>query len=407
MEYRRGRCKRKAIAGILATVIMFAMIFTVGASYFLFNYSLNGQYVRSLTPRMNNLNSMGSESLLVTTELLTGNNHVAFYVNNTGGLNANITTVLVYSSTGTPLQCLGKGLPSGACTAQGSTFSLCANSGCSSYVSPAPTFVVDNVGKGTSVVDTGYTYSGQTVTVKVITARGNVFSQTYPLTGINNPVPNALIAGGVGDLYLAFTNYKSWTITTTGCSTSGDFSGYCLSSASNAFSIPANNQCYSTFYCQIFSVRVTDLNQQRYSIQLSQVSLFYQLYQAGSNGKAGYYPWYIISNSSSNLYKHFHVVNLTYNQPQTLIFGAASCLSANSGPNLATCSSTLSGTGWLIPQGTACYSGNIPTEPCGKVGVSFINPNGWELTSLSPTRNLAYSSINYAQNLAFISTLYV
>ncbi len=398
--------KRKATAGIIASVILFAMIFTVGTSYFLFVNSTNQQYVQSLVPRVNTLSDAGTESLLVTTTLLSSNNHIGFYLNNTGGVNANVTAFLLYSSTSTPLQCVGKGLPASSCTAQSVTFTLCSNASCSTDVSPAPSSVVDNVGKGTSVVDTGYTYSTGTVTVKVITARGGVFSQTYPLTTTNNPVSNALNAGAIGDLYLTFTDYKSWTITTTGCSNSGDFSGYCLSSSSSAFSVSANNKCYSTFYCEIFSVRVTDLNQQKYSIQLSQVSLFYQLYSAGSNGKAGYYPWYVITNSSMNLYKHFHVINLTYNQPQTIIFGAATCLTANSGPNLATCTSTLTGTSWLTPQGTTCYSGGTPTEPCGQIGVSFINPNGWELSSVSSTKNLAYSSMNYAQNLAFISTLY-
>jgi hypothetical protein len=314
---------------------------------------------------------------------------VGFFLNNTGGLNVNMTGFLLYASSGTPSNCVEKGLAAGSCTTQGSTFTLCSNASCSTNVSPSPSFVVDVVGKGTSVVDTGYTYGSTSVTIKVLTARGNSFSQTYPPTSANNPVTNAINAGAIGDLYLRFTSYKSWTITTSGCSTTGDFSGYCLSSSSSGFSVPANNQCYSTYYCVIFSIKVTDLNQQRATIQLSQVSQLYQLYIAGPNGKAGYYPWFLISNSSTNLYTHFHVVNLTYNVPQTLIFGAGKCLSMNWGPNLATCTSTVAGTNWLVPQGTSCWNGppsiiGVPVEPCGQVGVSFINPNGWELARSRP-----------------------
>lgn len=403
---RQTTSKRKAVAGIVASVILFAMLFTVGASYFLFVNTQNQNYVESLIPNLNNLNSMNGEAAIVTTTLLSSNNHVGYYINDTGGLNLNMTAFLLYSSTGTPSNCVGKGLPGSSCTTQGTTFTLCTNSSCSTTQSPAPNFVVINVGKGSKVVDTGYTYGSTTVTVKVITARGNAFSQTYPPTTSNNPVSNALNAGAIGDLYLTFTDYKVWTVTQSGCSSAGDYSGFCLGTASSAFSVAANNQCYASTYCDVFSVRVTDLNQQHAFIQLSQMTIFYQLYQAGSNGKTGYYPWFIITNSSIYLYKHFHVINLTYNQPQTLIFGAASCLAAHSGPNLSTCTSTLSGNGWFVPQGTTCYSGNTPIEPCGQIGVSFINPNGWELTTLSATKDLAYSSMNYAQNLAFISTLY-
>jgi hypothetical protein len=396
--------RRRAVAGIIASVLLFAMLFTVGASYFLFVNSQNQSYVESLIPRVNSLDSVGAESLIVTTGLASANNHVYFYLNNTGGLNANVTAFWLYSSTGTPLVCVGHGLPGGSCTSQATTFSICASLSCTSDSGTTPNYVIDTVGKGTSVVDTGYVYSTTAVTIKVLTARGDTFSQTYPATTSNNPVSNALNAGAIGDLYLTFTDYKSWTVTTSGCSTAGDYSGYCLGTASSAFSVPGGNQCYSTTACNIFSVRVTDLNEQHYYIQLSQDSLFYQLYQAGANGKAGYYPWYILSNSTIYLYNHFHVINLTYDVPQTLIFGSANCVSAHSGPNLRGCTQTLKGsTGWLNPQGSTCSSTGCSNP---QIGVSFINPNGWELSSLSSTKNLSYSSMNYAQNLAFISTLY-
>jgi hypothetical protein len=401
---KRGRVstKRKAVAGIVAAVLLFAMLFTVGASYFLFVNSENQAYVQSLIPRVNNFDSQGMESLLVNTELLSSNNHVGFYVNNTGGVNANITTFIVYSSTATPLECVGKGLPASSCTAQSSKFTICSNASCSTDSSPSPSFVVVNVGKGTSVIDTGYTYSSTTVTIKVITARGETFAATYPVTSTSSSVGYAQDAGAFGDLYLTFSDYKSWTLTTTGCSTTGDFSGYCLSSVSSAYTVAANLKCYSTTYCDVFSVRVTDLNPNKKSIQLSQDSIFYQIYTSGANSKAGYLPWYIITNSSSNIYKHFHIINLTYNTPQTLVFGASGCLVANSGPNLSTCTTTVSGTGWLVQQGSNCGT----SEPCGQVGISFINPIGWELSSLSATKSLSYSSLNYGQDIPFLSTLY-
>lgn len=405
MRRERPSYKRKAIAGVVSAVLFFAMLFTVGASYFLFVNYQNQSYIQSLVPRVNSLDSQGSETAVVTAVLLSSNNHVGFYLNNTGGMNINMTAFMLYaSSTGQPLICVGKGLPSSVCSSQSTTFTICTNASCSSTLSPSQSFVVDNVGNGTRVVDTGYTYADTTVTLKILTSNGVTFSQTYPDTTSNNPVASALNAGAIGDLYLTFSDYKSWTITTSGCNTTiVDFSGYCLGTASSAFAIPANNDCFpadTRLQCVVFSVRVTDLNQQHDSIQLSQISLFYQLYQAGNNGKAGYYPWYLISNSSTSLYNHFHVMNLTYNQPQTLIFGSVQCLAAYSGPNLSQCNGsppiTLSEGNWF----------NGPGQASGQVGVSFINPNGWELSSISPTSDLHYSTMNYAQNLAFLSTLY-
>lgn len=389
------------MAGIVSAVFLFAMLFTVGASYFLFVNYENQTYVHSLIPRVNSLDSQGSDSAMVTSVLLSANNDVGFYLNNTGGVNINMTAFLLYSSTGQPLVCVGKGLPSSACSSQSTTFAVCTNASCSSTLATSPSSVVDNVGSGTDVVDTGYKYVGTKVTLKILTSSGATFSQTYPETTSNSPVASALNAGAIGDLYLTFSDYKSWTITTSGCNTNiADFSGYCLGTSSSAFAIPADNECFTGVQCVVFSVRVTDLNEEHLTIQLSQISLFYQLYQAGANGKAGYYPWYLISNSSNSLYNHFHVMNLTYDEPQTLVFGSIYCLAANSGPNLSECNGhapiTLSAGDWF----------NSPGPASGQVGVSFINPNGWESSSLSATSDLNYTSMNYAQNLAFLSTLY-
>jgi hypothetical protein len=181
-----GKCARRTrlgLAGIVATVIMFAIIFTVGTSYFIFVGNENSQYVQNLVSASNKLQGSLGESLSVTSILISSNGDIGYYVNDTSGLNANVTTALLLSSTGQILACVGKGLAAGTCAQQSSTFAACTNTSCSTTQSPAPSYVEVSAGRGSPAVDTGYVpVSGFTYVLKVATQRGNTYSQTYPET---------------------------------------------------------------------------------------------------------------------------------------------------------------------------------------------------------------------------------
>src|SRR6267378_748076 len=107
---RAARRTRRGTAGIIATVVMFAILFTVGTSYFIFVNSTNNQYVKSLGAASSNLQNAKAESLVITT-LLEPNGNIGFYANNTAGVNMNMTVVYVISYTGSVLRCGGVGLP--------------------------------------------------------------------------------------------------------------------------------------------------------------------------------------------------------------------------------------------------------------------------------------------------------
>jgi hypothetical protein len=163
LEFAR-RNTRRGVAGIVATVIMFAILFTVGTSYFIFVSSQNSSYVSSLLSATNKVQGNLAEGLSIGT-LLDSTGNVEFYANNTSSETINMTAVLVISSTGTLLSCEGVGFPAGA---------GCTNS------TPALWRVV-NPGSGSPAIDTEYTYvAGTTLTIKVLTARGNSYSATYP-----------------------------------------------------------------------------------------------------------------------------------------------------------------------------------------------------------------------------------
>src|SRR6266851_4864904 len=169
---KAARRTRRGTAGIVAAVIMFAILFTVGTSYFIFVNSTNNTYVKNLVSTSSNLQSAKAESLIVTT-LLMPNGNIGFYANNTAGVSMNMTVVYVVSSSGNMLRCGGVGLPAGA---------GCVNT-------TPPLWILLNVGKGSAKIDTGYLYvAGTTDTVEVVTARGSTYSATYPPTSSNNAV---------------------------------------------------------------------------------------------------------------------------------------------------------------------------------------------------------------------------
>src|SRR5580700_6484995 len=92
---RRGR---RGVASIVATVIMFAILFTVGTSYFIFVNSENSAYVQSLLGATNKAQGSLGEGLSVTT-LLETDGDVGFYANDTSSATVNMTAVLVISAT--------------------------------------------------------------------------------------------------------------------------------------------------------------------------------------------------------------------------------------------------------------------------------------------------------------------
>ncbi len=160
---RRGK-GRRGIAGIVAIVIIFAIMFSVGTSYYIYVNSQNAAYSTSLLAAANKIQGRQTESLTVTT-LLEVDGDVGFFANDTSSITVNMTAVLVLSSTGALLKCDGVGFPAG---------SGCTNS------TPTLWETID-AGKGSSTIDTGYVYTpGTTDTLKVLTARGNTYTQTYP-----------------------------------------------------------------------------------------------------------------------------------------------------------------------------------------------------------------------------------
>ena len=176
------------VAGVVATVIIFAILFTVGTGYFIFVNATNASVAQSLIASTNRLQARTGESLDLTTVLMS-NGDLGFFANDTAGTNVNMTQAYVFSSAGLLLKCDGIGLPS----SQG-----CGNT------TPA-LWVLVTAGKGSAILDTGYLYVASTTdNLKVITARGNVYSQSYP----ENPANSANIALASQSLIVNLNSFR-------------------------------------------------------------------------------------------------------------------------------------------------------------------------------------------------------
>jgi hypothetical protein len=232
--------RRTGTAGIIAAAFLFAMLFGVGASYFVFINSANQLYVKSQTSRTSLVLGALGESLSITSLLNSG--HIAFTATNLGATNANITAVYVLDSSNNVLKCDGRGLPSASC----------------SNSTPALPLTV-NVQGVTATVDTGYTYVSGTDTIKVFTARGGVYSTSYPTV-----LPNyAKQAQSSGSMIVDLSTYRWINIT----GNSNDQQTGALVGGYPAVSIPTT--CDGCSYPkQVFKITFTNLDPQSRAITL-------------------------------------------------------------------------------------------------------------------------------------------
>ena len=182
--------RSKGIAGILGAVILFAMIFTTGATYFSF-ITLNQ---RNLETELLTANQIGNERLLErytpvsltvdpTTHLpaITGN--IGINITNSSPLAVKIVAIIVTSSSGVSLFNGGQTTPS-----------------LPFYINPQ---------KSLNLIDTGISpSSGIIYAIRVISGRGNIAQTTYPESASASQVAISLISKGVGDIQMTFQSLK-------------------------------------------------------------------------------------------------------------------------------------------------------------------------------------------------------
>jgi hypothetical protein len=178
MRLSDNLAKRKAISGIIAGLILFVMLFTVGTGYFLWVSTNNGLYSQAQAGRDQAVQNQQGESILLTASLNSG--MLYFTALNEGGQAVNLTAYFVNSGNQVVCQNIIK-----------VGFTTCPTSGVPPRI---PVGAVLNPGASPYTQSTGYNCASCTIsnpaTIEVLTARGNVFTVAYPL-------PNsAACAGG-------------------------------------------------------------------------------------------------------------------------------------------------------------------------------------------------------------------
>jgi archaellin len=148
--------RRKAIAGVLATIIIFAALFSIGVGFLIFQNQTTLSANQANNNRQNAIQQASLEKLSLSASL--SGSLLTLSLNNRGGVSTTIIDVFVTNSSGVLLQ--PPGIISNPCL--------------------QPTL---NIGSSDSCTVTlnGYTYPpGTTVYLSVITARGNTFTLQYP-----------------------------------------------------------------------------------------------------------------------------------------------------------------------------------------------------------------------------------
>jgi len=168
---RKLRGRRRGVAGILAALIMFAMVFTAGTGFFLTINSLKHNSDQALASRLSAMSQESQENMSVRVKVIAGGNLVVV-VNNTGSVPSTIVDLFVTNPRGSLVSSylssspqlnvtLPVSLPVGASTSM--------ISGCTG-----------KVGCNIRISSTAFTGGTSAFLVSVLTKVGNVFTVQYP-----------------------------------------------------------------------------------------------------------------------------------------------------------------------------------------------------------------------------------
>jgi hypothetical protein len=396
----RSSRKTKAVSTIIGGVIIFAIVFSTIATYFTFTEQATNQRAQ--------LNLQAAEESFTVAGNLSSTK-LTTKVIDTGPTSISIVGIIIGNeSTNLILQTNTISPPVGL--NPGGTANITCGGSCFTY----PTSTISEVW------------------IKAISSLGTVNEIFYPVTTV---VPQAVVAGTVGDLLMNFSSYDYYSVVTTGCASGSGNSGYCFpSTGASASIIPITNVVVKPPFgddqgcgdydsddpqglCQAgpiaFSVQVTDLNPNQKSIVLDQFTILYQAPTSLSGAESGstpaaFIPWYIVSTSSSagttQILSQYTPIALAYNVPTTIYFAANSCVAdsySGQNPPTANCQTLSSTLGSQIQ--TPPSSAESSTPYLSTAG--YVLTSGWEYTN-PVVSSLTYASANYGQDLPYISSLF-
>lgn len=184
MKIQHPSGKKRAVAGILAAVILFAMIFTAGLSFFLYQQVLSHNYDVASHQKQSILVSRTNQQLTIKSHPVQGassaGTKLSAVLTNVGGNSSTIVQFFVRDQTGN-LVCLSPAI--------GSVASCSTALVSSTNVNVLPSNFSMNIGSSVNMT-TGYASNNAAFTncsavavcsINLVTAVGSVFSGSFPL----------------------------------------------------------------------------------------------------------------------------------------------------------------------------------------------------------------------------------
>lgn len=297
------------MAAIVGAVLLFAMVFTIGESYFLFVMNQNGNYATALNGVQSSFRAKNLETALVFPANSAGTT-VRIQVRNTGPLVVNVTAIVIETASGEYIEYYA-GRP--------------VNGHSVSNTSPVlPVYVTP--GTTSPTIDTGYTATnGVEYTVQVITANGNIFTGGYPFP-VGQNVLLAQLSQGVGSFVLIAGSLRYYFGTSAGTATSG-----CTSSAEtqgDGYEVGgyyADVIPYKT--CITYSIQMQNVDPFGRSITLNQKSVFWLQTSGTSSFQSN--SWFVSGSVVNNAGPYVTItsysspVSVPYEGTVTFYFGSS------------------------------------------------------------------------------------
>jgi len=208
---------------VLATIILFALLFTVGLGYFLY-VSQGTQSMNQANANRQNAQVQAGQEGLLPRVVLVGSTFVVS-LNNTGGAPVTVSSIYINDNTGKLITAVVGASPPGFMGQIGGT----------NATTKWP--ITLGVGQSTkslagcscNIALSGYTYTpGTAVTVEIVTAKGNTFSAPYPPPGVStttsatidsvtSSVTVSSIGNGANALVTKMVASPSHTLSCTAC----------------------------------------------------------------------------------------------------------------------------------------------------------------------------------------------
>ncbi|MDA4126285.1 MAG: hypothetical protein OK452_03645 [Thaumarchaeota archaeon] len=224
--------KRSGISGVFVALIIFSLLFTVGANYFLFVNRANLAMNQSNAARQDALLQGRQENLAINVGLSASNTLVVSAIN-VGGVSTTISSIYLANITGKVI------VPPPAST----NFSAPGSWPLTLNVGAATNSMSGCVAlkTGCNIEVKGYTYVSGTLLVKVLTGRGNIFSARFPPASNSGVGGNTLVVSMIAGPSKGYTQIFTCNLCITLNVTAFNFASSPVMLASLNPTVPANS----------------------------------------------------------------------------------------------------------------------------------------------------------------------